>query len=142
MLAFTPTSTPRVGQSRISSFRSFASQRPRFTFCLLPPERAFMSCPIPVLFTESGRQAAELLKRHGKKIYAAEMDAGTELFDADLSEDAAVIIGNEGSGISDELLGLAEGVRIPMSGSIESLNAALAAGMIMYESQRQRLRGR
>ena len=97
---------------------------------------------LPVLFADSGQEAAQLLVRHGKKIYAAEMEAEKELFDAELASDAAVIIGNEGNGVSPVLLGRAEGVRIPMSGHIESLNAALAAGMMMYESQRQRLRGR
>ena len=49
----------------------------------------------------------------------------------------ALIIGNEGNGISRELLELSdERVKIPMTGSIDSLNAAVAAGILMYEAQR------
>lgn len=97
---------------------------------------------LPAFFAGSPSEAADLLKKHGKKIYAAEMEAEKECFDADLACGAAIVIGNEGSGISAELLEAAEPIKIPMSGKIESLNAALAAGMMMYESQRQRLRGK
>jgi TrmH family RNA methyltransferase len=52
-----------------------------------------------------------------------------------MDHDIALIIGNEGNGMSEELAMLAdENIMIPMSGEIESLNAAVAAGIIMYNS--------
>jgi TrmH family RNA methyltransferase len=49
--------------------------------------------------------------------------------------DTALIIGNEGNGMSEEFHSLTdENVMIPMEGEIESLNAAVAAGIIMYNS--------
>ena len=51
----------------------------------------------------------------------------------------AFLIGNEGNGLSDEIAGLADTyVRIPMEGSVESLNAAVAASVLMFEAARQR----
>ena len=49
------------------------------------------------------------------------------------------MIGNEGNGLTDELTAQADAlIRIPMEGSVESLNAAMASGILMYEASRQR----
>lgn len=96
-------------------------------------------CRLPVLFSEGPEEAAKLLKNRGKRLYAAVMRGGTPCFKAELSKNAAVIVGNEGSGICEELLSQSEGLTIPMGKESESLNAGLAAGIIMYESNRQRL---
>jgi len=57
----------------------------------------------------------------------------------DLTENVALIIGNEGNGISPELIEKADiKIKIPMAGSIESLNAAVAAAILMYEKVRSR----
>ena len=49
------------------------------------------------------------------------------------------MIGNEGNGLTDDAADAADGrVHIPMQGSIESLNAAMAAGILMFEAARQR----
>ena len=54
-------------------------------------------------------------------------------------EPCAVMIGNESRGLTDSLTDLAaEKILIPMRGKTESLNAAMAAGIIMYEAARQR----
>ena len=50
------------------------------------------------------------------------------------------MIGNEANGLSDELADLAtDYIRIPMSGQVESLNAGVAAALLMYEAKRQRM---
>ena len=83
--------------------------------------------------------AAELCKRQGMRIIASDLEGSVEYTDADLAGDIALVIGNEGSGISDEIRQAADTlVRIPMEGEIESLNAAAAAGILMYEAMRQR----
>lgn len=93
---------------------------------------------LPLLFLDSADEAAELLSAHGKKIFAAAMDGQTELSKAKLSKDAAVVIGNEGNGVCQAFMEKAETLSIPMEGKTESLNAAIAAATIMYESLRQR----
>ena len=51
----------------------------------------------------------------------------------------ALIIGNEGKGLTDQASQAADClIRIPMNGQVESLNAAMAAGILMYEAARQR----
>lgn len=82
-------------------------------------------------------QIAERL--HGLSVWLA--DARGELvYDAvDWRKPAALIIGGEAAGASDEAAALAQGrVRIPMHGDTESLNAAVAAAVILFEAARQR----
>ena len=56
-----------------------------------------------------------------------------------MAEDIALVIGNEAGGVSKEILEGADlTVGIPMEGRTESLNAAVSAGILMYESLRQR----
>lgn len=59
--------------------------------------------------------------------------------DCDLTRGVAIVVGNEGTGIRDELLAVCdELVTIPQFGVVESLNAAVSAGILFYEAQRQR----
>jgi TrmH family RNA methyltransferase len=59
--------------------------------------------------------------------------------DFDWREPAAILIGNEGAGLSQDLLERADAlVTIPMPGPVESLNAAVAASVLLYEAARQR----
>lgn len=76
--------------------------------------------------------AAEL-KKHGFEVVASALDDSVDLYEHPYSNRCAVIIGNEAHGVSDELSGLSDiKIRIPMQGRIESLNAAVAAGILMY----------
>jgi len=93
---------------------------------------------LPILLCEDAQQALELLSGAGKKVYTAAMDAQLACWDADLSHDAAVVIGNEGQGAGAELKAAATLLAIPMAGGTESLNAAAAGSIIMYESLRQK----
>lgn len=70
-------------------------------------------------------------------------DSGTvPPWDCDLTRGLALVIGNEGSGISDELLAACdERICIPQGGHVGSLNAAVAAGILCYEIRRQRSTG-
>ena len=61
--------------------------------------------------------------------------------DSDLSGACALLIGNEGAGLSEEWLEIADGrVGIPCPGPVESLNAAVAGSLLLYEASRQRSR--
>lgn len=73
-------------------------------------------------------------------LYAMTLAGATSLYGFDLSGGAAFLIGNEGAGLSPEDEALAEHrVKIPIPGHAESLNAAMAATICLYEAVRQRL---
>lgn len=97
---------------------------------------------LPVLFAETPEQAIFWLKRHGKTVVCTAIAGRMPYYDADLSENIALIIGNEGNGVCEEFAAKSDLlVTIPMEGTVESLNAAAAAAILMYESVRQRRRG-
>lgn len=81
---------------------------------------------------------AEVLKASGIALYATALREDTEdVRQADLSR-AAVVIGSEGRGISEEMLSLCEKtLKIPMEGRCESLNAAVAAAVVLWEGYRK-----
>ena len=73
----------------------------------------------------------------GLTLYAADPRAQLSVADARFAEPCAIIIGGEGSGVRPELAARATGLKIPTTG-VESLNAAVAAGILLYEARRQR----
>lgn len=78
------------------------------------------------------------LKEAGVRTFAAHLD-GEDFYRQDYRGGCAFFIGNEGNGLSEELAARADGrIRIPMKGQVESLNAAVAATVLMYEALRQR----
>jgi RNA methyltransferase, TrmH family len=81
------------------------------------------------------------LKQRRVDLYAAMPFTGSERFagDIDFSRKCAIVIGSEGRGVSKELQGIATDVAIPTVG-VESLNAAVAASVLLYEARRQRVR--
>jgi TrmH family RNA methyltransferase len=86
----------------------------------------------------TGIGTEEFLSRTGTlKQFTADPRSATTLEQADLTGACAVIIGSEGRGVHPRLLEASRGVRISTEG-VESLNAAVAAGVILYEAQRQR----
>jgi 23S rRNA (guanosine2251-2'-O)-methyltransferase len=82
---------------------------------------------------------ARQLSHTGVRLIAASQHAECRLFDCNLKGSAALVIGNEGEGIADELLQCCDvRVSIPQSGHVDSLNAAVSAGILFYEASRQR----
>lgn len=80
------------------------------------------------------------LREEGFHIVAAVARGGMPVFRVPLAKTSAIIFGNEGAGIRDELLAMADSLAtIPMPGGTESLNAGMAASIILYEALRQRL---
>lgn len=93
---------------------------------------------MPVYAADSPQEAVEILEAAGKKIVATGFDTELYYYDIDMKTNTGLIIGNEGNGISDELMKQAHMiVKIPMDGNIDSLNAAVAAGILMYEGVRK-----
>ncbi len=72
------------------------------------------------------------------KIVAASPDADCAYFDVDLTGPIALAIGNEHRGLSDEWFSAGIRVRIPMHGPMNSLNATVAGGIVLFEALRQR----
>ncbi|WP_347499786.1 23S rRNA (guanosine(2251)-2'-O)-methyltransferase RlmB [Proteiniborus sp. DW1] len=81
----------------------------------------------------------EELKERGVWIYGADMDGEQDYFNRDLSGPIAIVIGSEGKGIGRLIREKCDFlVKIPMNGKISSLNASVAASVMMYEVLRQR----
>ena len=81
----------------------------------------------------------EELKQKGISIYAAHLKGKKAYYDLDLTKATAFLIGNEGNGLRKETADQAqEYMIIPMEGQVESLNAAAASVILMYEAARQR----
>ncbi|SDZ97555.1 TrmH family RNA methyltransferase [Nitrosospira multiformis] len=81
---------------------------------------------------------AEVARTFGGKVIASILDAKKSLYQMRLSGPVAFVFGNEGAGLSDELLQVAhERITIPMPGDAESLNAAAAAAVCFFERVRQ-----
>jgi len=84
------------------------------------------------------------LKSRGLRLFAAVADdpdrpGSNSVADADLIQPCALMIGNEGAGLSEEWLQLADArITIPTPGHVESLNAAIAGSLLLYEASRQR----
>ena len=78
-------------------------------------------------------------KAHGVRVLATSSHKGTLISQADLRGPVALLVGSEGSGLAKDVLAQAdEVVAIPQSPRVESLNAGIAASIILYEAARQR----
>ena len=98
---------------------------------------AGMIFEIPVIYVNGAESLRDILERSGRRIAVTAVDGGVPYYEEDLSKGVALIIGNEGSGVSDDMIKMADvKVTLPMRGRIESLNAAVAAAILMYEAVR------
>lgn len=98
---------------------------------------------VPFYVTEDLSGTIAQVKQTGVRVYAAHLK-GTLSYDAPCyCGRTAFLIGNEGNGLSDETADMADTyIRIPMEGRVESLNAAISAALLMYETNRQRRAGK
>ena len=94
---------------------------------------------VPFLYTDDLLGDLEKLHEKGIATYAAHLKDSCWYDEASYKEPTAFLIGNEGNGLSDEISEKAKQyIKIPMEGQLESLNAAVAAAILMYEASRQR----
>jgi len=94
---------------------------------------------MPFIYVEDLPEACALLKKKEICLYAAHLDGAHFYDEEDYSGGCAFLIGNEGNGLRDEVAACADvRIKIPMHGQVESLNAAVAASILMYEVCRQR----
>lgn len=94
---------------------------------------------VPFIFADDLKEIMQKLKQKGIATYAAHLSGTTYFTENSFRKACAFLIGNEGNGLSEELTNLADcRIKIPMEGRLESLNAAVAAALLIYEVKRQR----
>lgn len=94
---------------------------------------------VPFFIVDTLIEIVELLKKKGVAVYAAHLDDSVAYDMLDYTQPTAFLIGNEGSGLQRETAERAtQYIKIPMAGRVESLNAAIAAAILMYEAARQK----
>lgn len=91
---------------------------------------------IPII--TNGVEMLDILRCEGYKLAVTSLQASKSIFEEDLTQKLILVIGNEGSGVTEEMIEKAEVLlKIPMPGGAESLNAAVAASVILFEQVRQ-----
>ena len=94
---------------------------------------------MPFIYIEDIVSLLGEFKEKGIRSYAAHLDGKNSYDQENYQQGTAILIGNEGNGLRDEVSDKADTwVQIPMKGQVESLNAAVAASIMMFEVARQR----
>ncbi|MBO0832579.1 MAG: RNA methyltransferase, partial [Actinobacteria bacterium] len=97
---------------------------------------------VPVATASTPEQFLAWARARAIAVAATSARAGVSCWDADWPLPLAVLLGSEGSGLPEELIASADlRVSIPMTGTAESLNLAVAAGVMLYEVRRRAWRG-
>ncbi len=96
---------------------------------------------MPVAMVNNIKYAMNSMQEKGIRVFGAEAGAGQAVWDMDLTEPLAFVIGSEGKGIRRTVREDCDAlVSLPMHGRVNSLNASVAAGIIIFEVIRQRSR--
>lgn len=93
---------------------------------------------VPIVTNADLDAACREARARGVGIAATSPSGGRDLYEADLRSPLLLLVGAEGPGLGDDLLAAGLRVRIPMRAPCESLNVAMAAGIILFEVRRQR----
>ena len=89
---------------------------------------------VNVIEVEDLAKTIKEMKKHKISIYATSLETNESIYDVEYKK-CAIVIGNEGNGVSKEILELADKkIKIPMPGKTESLNAGVATGIILYNA--------
>lgn len=94
---------------------------------------------VPFVYVKDMKETLQKLHEKGIHTYAAHLQGNTYYDAFSFQHPTAFLIGNEGNGLRKETADLAEHyLKIPMEGQVESLNAAIATSLLIYEAHRQR----
>lgn len=94
---------------------------------------------MPFFYTEDLHETMKKLQERNVKLFAAHLQGKNFYHQMDFTSATAFLIGNEGNGLKEETAAAADVyMKIPMEGKVESLNAAVASVILMYEAARQR----
>jgi len=95
---------------------------------------------IAICRVNSLMKAVDDLHMNGIKIFASEMTSTKKLYDLELKDPVAIVMGGEEHGVYPALMKICdEQFQIPMTGDFESLNVSVATGIILYEAMKQRV---
>lgn len=95
---------------------------------------------VPLVYCQDEIKTITNLKKNGFKVYSTVVDSSLSFEDILITEKICIIIGNEGSGVSQEIINLSDqAISIHMSGKSESLNASIAAGITIFETKKKLL---
>jgi RNA methyltransferase, TrmH family len=94
---------------------------------------------LPVIRQSDSLALCDRLRNAGLRLLASDPRGGVTLHEADLRTGTALLLGGEGAGLPPDVVAKSDGrVSIPMNPHVESLNVAVAAGVLVYEARRQR----
>ena len=94
---------------------------------------------VPTVYVDDVLLLLDEFRKKNIKSYAAHLDGQKSYDQENYREGTAILIGNEGNGLREEVSRKSDvWVRIPMHGQVESLNAAIAASILMFEVSKQR----
>lgn len=94
---------------------------------------------VPFVYVRDLNAVCRQIKKEGISLFAAHLKGKTNYDQADFTRPCGFLLGNEAHGLSRETADLADSyIKIPMEGEVESLNAAVAASVLMFEAARQR----
>ena len=93
---------------------------------------------VPYFMYENLEDAVQDLQNHNVTVYAAHLKGEKNYDEISYQGSSAFLIGNESKGLSEKISGMADRlIKIPMQGKLESLNAAVSAAILMYESRKK-----
>jgi TrmH family RNA methyltransferase len=123
-----------LGEGTVSPFNSKVVRASAGSVFRLPVIHGHGKSETPKL-----EEASEKLRAKGVRLIATSSHKGTPLDQADLKSPVAIFFGNEGAGLSREVMSkMDEVIAIPHTAQVESLNAGVAASIVLYEAARQR----
>lgn len=95
---------------------------------------------LPIINDQNKEDFIRWCRDNNWSLWSSSLEGGNSIYNEALTERTAIVIGNEAQGVSAKILSASEKlIYIPMPGSAESLNAAIAAGIILFECVRQKL---
>ena len=93
---------------------------------------------LPILTGVDLVQLAKQQQQQGVRVIATTSKATQTYWDIDFNQPSLILLGNEGAGLSAELIELADTqINIPLANQVESLNVAIASALLLYEAKRQ-----
>lgn len=93
---------------------------------------------IPIIMETNLSRAIEKMKEKNIWVYSADMN-GKNYYDVDYTGGLALVLGNEGSGVRENIKNHSDGIiSIPMENSVESLNVSVSAAIVIFEAKKQR----
>lgn len=94
---------------------------------------------VPFVYVEDLKKTLSLIRQKQIRLFAAHLNGRNNYDEEDYTDHIGFLIGNEAGGLTDETASYADAlVKIPMAGQVESLNAAVASSILVFEAARQR----